>query len=549
MSAEEERDSEEAKLSKLNGLDGLADLPADLEGPGERDEMQGWGPHNSGDMTPAADLLAQRLGRVGNPSSVVNIGSAVTSSGSPAQQRLVRHVDPIPVFPLFPKDAQPWTVDSDTQPRQSFYQTDPWTLIIQNQSGYDSVLEKILWRLLPLTDDIQHSDVRLSAKLKGASVLGLQRLPVGQLAESLTQLRIPTDASLTIFVEALKRPVLQGATGYTGPAVFGSGIAALGKKIWLFGGVNTTAGTYDTSAWYSGDGGATWQEAPQPPWVQAGAAGTAFDFASAVTMGGRIYVLSLTGASDTQIWSMSNGNDWALEVDDTTLLPGIPAGDFIFNLSQNMCLLDGELCFPYVPSVGNSNVFLSADGKDWRSTWPAPGGPVIPWGVAIAGANGTGAPALEFGGRLVVFSGISTNQPATAKLQLAWSADKGVTWNVVTTPIPGANSPGTRGYVQGDRLWLTNIKDPVSLLVTTNSWWSDDLLNWHGPYPSPWGARERHALFASEDAVVAFGGSSSLNFAPYTLYSDFWSGGTLAQFANLSLAPSLRLSGVYIPTD
>ena len=158
----------------------LGELPDDLEGVGERNEISGWGAGDvpaaaAPDDVPHADLVGAQTDRV--PSIRESL------VGPPVE------VPPAPVYTLLPSGAHPWSMSSDDVPRRPFSQWAPWEFEIRNSSGYEMVLEEIDWSLLPLNATLQHLDIRMTGMLKGAPALGLSDLPVGQGAVVKTQLR------------------------------------------------------------------------------------------------------------------------------------------------------------------------------------------------------------------------------------------------------------------------------------------------------------------------------------------------------------------------
>lgn len=514
MSGTEEREQEERTVQ------GLGELPEDLEesrwpeGPGaERDEISRWTDHSV--AVPAADLLAAR----------------VPEAPGIASRSPVPEISK-PVFQLLPEGSHPWTVSSDDKPRQSFYQDFPWTFEIENTSGYESVLEELDWSLLPLTDVVQLMDLRLSAFLMGAPALGLQNLPVGQSSNLKTQLRIPTAGKLSIRIAALKLPLLQPAPLWTPTFVsLYRSYARIGEKIYM---VDESAPGGLFSLWSSGDWGNSWTRvmdlAPLGIPIKGNLALVGFD--------GILLLLSSWGP-DNVIWGSGDGGiSWEQWIGSTTAI------DAAFVGAASFLYVDKTLCVVYWNGAGYTT-FSSKYGRP-ASTWTKTVGnvlPVPPAPVPVSGGNPSPAFSIEYAGRIVVPYGMTsaTGVPATEKLMLAWTGDKGRTWTTVSTNMPFYAY--FNAFVHGDKLWFCNGEDVSALAYLTEVWWTDDLLNFHQAPDVPWSARALTGMIASEDHVLCFGG---LDFAAVA-NNESWSGGMLYPTATTVLHPALKARGFYLP--
>ena len=505
----EERESEERVAQ------GLGELPEDLEesrwpeGPGpERDEISRW--TNNAAAVPAADLLAARA-------------SGARGMAAPAPEISQ------PVFQLLPEGSHPWTFSSDEKPRQPFYQDLAWTFEINNTSGYEAVLTELDWSLLPMSDVVQYMDIRLTAFLMGAPALGMRLLPVGQSAKLQTQLRIPTAGKLSLRVSALALPVLQPPSSWAPISfVVPRQYVRVGEKTYCWARQTTNGAWVQLMA--TGNWGKSW-EIPLPNIVLSGITLqgalpllTAYD-GNLVTFGEIGAVAGIYA-----IWASPNGGiTWEPWILDTSVIDA----DFV-GTPVGAVVVDGTLCIVFWNLAGYTT-FRTQRGHP-ENTWSKTIGNVLPAPPAVGMRD-----IVEYAGKMVTTYGMTsaTGVVATEKLVLAWSGDLGKTWVLVNTPMPFYSDFNV--MVHGDQLWFLNGLDAAGGWPA-ETWWTDDLLNFHKAADVPWSVRADCAVVASNDRILCFAGGTATS-----QLDESRSGGMVHSLADLVLHPMLRASGFYLP--
>ena len=507
----EERESEERVAQ------GLGELPEDLEesrwpeGPGpERDEISRW--TNNAAAVPAADLLAAQAS--GAP------GMAGTAPAPEISQ---------PVFQLLPEGAHPWTFSSDEKPRQPFYQDMPWTFEINNVSGYEAVLTELDWSLLPLSDVVQYMDVRLTAFLMGAPALGMRLLPVGQSAKLQTQIRIPTAGKLSLRASALRLPVIQPLPLWAPESLpTPRPYVRVGEKTYfidLIGG----GGPVNHYVQATGNWGESWEQLPD---ITSTGIVLQGDIPLLTAFGGDLIVFGEIGAAagTYAIFASHDGAiTWELWILDTSVIDA----DFV-GTPVGAVVVDDVLCIVFWNLAGYTT-FSTRRGHP-ENTWFKTIGNVLPVPPSVALSD-----VVEFAGKMVASYGMTSATYTVAdKLVLAWSGDRGKTWKLVNTPMPFSLSFNM--VVHGDQLWFLNGRDAAGGWPA-ETWWTDDLLNFHKASDVPWPSRRDCGVVASNERFLCFAGEDSNT----TSLNESWSGGMVHSLAELVLHPMLRASGFYLP--
>jgi hypothetical protein len=504
-----EREREERAL--------LGELPADLEGPKERDEWAAWKLKAgvlTGDQVPGVDVIAAHQA-LGQP-----LGSEVVTP------------DSIPVYQLLPRKAVRWSAMSDrggAAQRQLVLGT-PWDYLWTNPTSDVAIATRIHARILPLTDTLSASDVRLTALVNHKPAFGVQRIPMGQAMDLPIQLEIPPYGSLRVRIETPTAPVaLPGAPVWSARDQFG--FAYWRNTAWMVGGLTAAAPTGVREVWTSADSGHTWTQLPNFPWPPGHT--NQVNLLSIAPLDDALYALVQPDQpgvllwNNSEVWKTTDGRTWTQLVADTNVF----STGFCFGPLNTQSLIDhnGKLYCCQVDSTGQ-NIFTyeSADGSIWTERkWS-----LLPV-VTIANSP---VMTASFGGALV-FAPL-----AVAAAPMPWfrSVNGGGSWTPVSNNCPARQNALLS--VRGNRLWMFGGYDPNAALQSNEAYWTDDLANWHGPVVFPWQAVDNFGILG-EPELMEWGGKDVAG----TLFAEITVGQSLPVGGTVSMRAHAEIDGIYLP--
>ena len=490
----------EAGKRDEDGTQGLGELPRDLEVRGERDEIAGWALRagDAGDSLPGADVIARETAPV-------------------TRERAAVALDSSPVFQLLPRSANRLNLSSESagEAAASLVLGRPWRFEWVNQTGSVVIVTEVITRLLPLLDGLLPTDVLLTIEIDGRPAYGLQRFPVGQMSQLACHAEIRPYHRLVVVLDTPAAPALLPAPSWS--ARSGFGFAVYGGSVWMVAGQDGSG--YVQAVWTSGNGGRSWSKLPDVPW----AAEVAVDEVVCLVALPKMLVAGIWGTDAIQrFYGTTDGLSWVLLADNTS---------FFVTSSQAMTLHDGLLVALSTNVDGQVVTNVSPDGVTWTET-------LSPANTLDTSAStGAGNCALSFGGALYF-------TPWSIAGQALWlrSVDMGKSWVALS-----GNSPEVHHFirlVRGGRVWMCGGEGPgPSNTPTTNVFYSDDMVNWVGPFVPPWSAATGFGLVAQHEAMVEWGGSDAAG----ALLSSVYGGGVMDVTGPVPLHASSDVSGIMLP--
>ncbi len=227
------------------------------------------------------------------------------------------------------------------------------------------------------------------------------------------------------------------------------------------------------------------------------------DGAGALTFRGRMWLLGGWNPRDkvhfpkvcnSEVWSSADGKDWTLEIKLAPWDGRHTAGYVVHN--DRMWIVGGDANQGHY----QNDVWSSADGKDWQQEHDN-----VPWSPRVLHY------AVVHGGKIWVIGGQTLPQYALADEVFyddVWCSADGKQWDKVLDHAPWA----PRGLIGGravfrDRIWIIgggtyDTPDKPDRLFYNDVWSSADGIDWrHDAESTPWHPRQYHDLATFDDRL------------------------------------------------
>ena len=214
-----------------------------------------------------------------------------------------------------------------------------------------------------------------------------------------------------------------------------------------------------------------------------------------MTFNGKVWLL---GGYTNDVWSSSNGLDWARA---TNVAPWNARSYFgAVALNGKMWVMGGQAH----PGLNFNDVWSSTDGVAWtRVTNNAP------WGVRA------GFGAVAFNGQMWVLGGDNSR----ASFNDVWSSSDGLNWTRMTNAAPWAARTGLGVVVLNSKMWVMGGQNyNTSPNLFNDVWSSSDGANWtQVTAAAGWSARCDFAAVALHGQICVIDGFYSCH--------DVWASG------------------------
>jgi hypothetical protein len=294
-----------------------------------------------------------------------------------------------------------------------------------------------------------------------------------------------------------------------------SGELVFNDQLWLFGGWFDSYAAPPRDVWSSPDG-KTWnQVTPAAPWKYSDLPMTVV-FQNRMWLMGGWYNGRLEGHGATsEVWSSADGKDWALETPAAGWSPRISGGLVTFR--DRLWILGGTENYYFGDKTSLKNdVWSSADGKTWKQETAS-----APWSPRAY------LQAVVHDDRIWVMGG-GNYVPEYHATNDVWCSSDGIHWDQVTESAPW--SP---------RLWFSSVAWKEHLWVI-GGWSNEPSRNWGDVWYSrngkdwkqlqaekTWKERHEHSAYVFQDRLwIAAGHAQPLSREVWSLDlpKDFFKG-------------------------
>ena len=284
-----------------------------------------------------------------------------------------------------------------------------------------------------------------------------------------------------------------------------SGEVVFRDRLWVLGGWFDSYSPPPRDVWSSPDG-KTWDLVTrEAPWRHS-------DLPMTLVFRDRMWLMGgwtngrLPGHGATsEVWSSADGKDWRQETRAAGWSPRLAAGAVTFK--DRMWVLGGTENYYFGDDKSLKNdVWSSADGKDWKCETRS-----APWSARAYHA------ALVHDGKLWVLGGGNYVPNYHARSDV-WSSSDGITWERVTDKAPWPPRIWFSAVTAGGRMWVLGGWSNHPSRNWGDVWWSRDGKSWTKlTTKTAWKERHEHSAYVFRNKIWIAGGHAQ------PLTSEVWS--------------------------
>ncbi len=287
----------------------------------------------------------------------------------------------------------------------------------------------------------------------------------------------------------------------------GAGALAFKDKMWLLGGWNPGDKVHfpnicNSEVWSSTDGADWALENPQAPWEGRHTAGYAVH-------NGRMWIVGgdcNQGHYQNDVWSSEDGVHWELVNDG---VPWAPRALHYTVVHDGRIWIMGGQTMPAFAGEDEkfyNDVWCSADGVEWERV--IENAPWSPRGM-IGGS-------AVMNGRMWLIGGGTYDTPSTPtrlRYNEVWSSADGVDWTLHIEHAPWKSRSYHEVAAFDGNIWMLEGVH-VSGNNRNDVWYSPNGVEWHELADTPWAPRHAASVFVYDDALWMVAGNN--------MFPDVW---------------------------